>query len=72
MSDTTEPRDNSTPDGAEPLNDSAELRDAIRSIEAIGEDRTGVDESGETDADTEPDTDDPAEDDAVANAGDAS
>jgi len=48
MSDTTEPRDISQPEAPEPLNDSAELRDAIRSIEAIGEDRTGAEASDDT------------------------
>ena len=45
MSDTTEPRDEAASTNTEPLNDSAEMRDAIRSIEAIGEDRTGAEEA---------------------------
>jgi hypothetical protein len=48
MSDTTEPRDNSDQDSTRPLNDSAEMRDAIRSIGAIGEDRTGADDPNDS------------------------
>jgi hypothetical protein len=51
MSDTTEPRGSSSQDSQPPLNDTAEMRDAIRSIEAIGEDRVGGDdEAADTDA----------------------
>jgi hypothetical protein len=32
-------------DKDEPLNDSPELRDAIRSIEAIGEDQSGIEQA---------------------------
>ncbi|PRY70032.1 hypothetical protein B0I08_101154 [Glaciihabitans tibetensis] len=57
MSDTTGPRNESAAPSAKPLNDSAEMRDAMRSIEAIGEDRTGTDTDLDTDTDTDTDTD---------------
>jgi hypothetical protein len=66
MSDTNEPGTTSFHDSAEPLNDSAELRDAIRSIGAIGEDRTGVEDE------TNGDESDASDDDAVTGASDAS
>lgn len=48
-------------DKNEPLNDTPELRDALRSIEAIGEDQTGVEEATDGTGPARPTPQHPAE-----------
>jgi hypothetical protein len=48
-------------DKDEPLNDTPEMRDALRSIEAIGEDQTGVEDAPEGTGPTRPTPHNPSE-----------
>lgn len=48
-------------DKDEPLNDTPDLQDALRSIDAIGEDQSGLGDSPHGDDKRQKKTDDPAE-----------